>query len=85
MSVPSFHISTLPHSIDIVNVFANIDGMSLAISFTWGGVKVAGTSRKVASEKNRVPTSSLESELYLFWLFFSLYLVIMNVSRYTQL
>lgn len=35
-------------------------------------------------EESQVPTYALESELYLFWLFFPLYLVLMNVSHSTQ-
>jgi len=50
----------------------------------WGGVKVAATSRKVASEKNRVPISPLESELTLYWLRCPFRLVLIASSRYTQ-
>ncbi len=49
-----------------------------------GGVKVTVTSRKVEPEESQVPTYVLESELYLFWLFFPLHLVLMDVSHYTQ-
>jgi hypothetical protein len=49
-----------------------------------GGVKVAVTSRKVASEKSGVPTSALENELNLFVLFFPYRLVLIVPSRYTQ-
>ena len=49
-----------------------------------GGVKVAVTSCKVAFEESRVPTSVLERELDLFWLFFLVALCSTLGSGYTR-